>query len=213
MSSFFNHTPDQQISISDGVNTLPFVSLSLFQTWEPSYSLPSPFITHYYNPTSEINSYSDGSNQTNGPIPWTQGDVYIANAATYLANYNTPTLSAAKQTRIGLLIGYAQTIQLGGINLFASTFPSSSVSPDALLSYELAGVTPTGFYVKDIYDNEPLFSLAQLQQLNDGIVQLYLLCSQNVDAILEAINSCTTIEQVLAIDYTAGFPASPYTPT
>lgn len=87
----FRHHPDGRIHI--GNESIP---LGMFLLDEPGYSLPAGMIAREYVPGVRHTLY-DGISQHAGPLPWAEGDAYIANVATYVARVSGPlTLVDAK---------------------------------------------------------------------------------------------------------------------
>lgn len=80
MARFFHH-PDGIITIADF--SYP---LSQFLIDEPAYSLPPGMIGRDYV-QGEYHRLTNGRSQFGGPMPWDDGDRYIANAETYRAAY------------------------------------------------------------------------------------------------------------------------------
>lgn len=77
----FRHHPDGHITI--GALTYDLVE---FLIDEPAYVLPAGMIMREYVPGSHHRLF-DGVSQFPGPMPWTQGDAYIAKEAVYTASH------------------------------------------------------------------------------------------------------------------------------
>ncbi|MCL5099115.1 MAG: hypothetical protein M1608_16580 [Candidatus Omnitrophica bacterium] len=75
----FSHHPDGYIKIGSFT-----CSLREFLIDEPAYSLPSGMIGRRYIPDKEHLLY-DGTTEYAQPIPWAEGDAYLAKEAVYLA--------------------------------------------------------------------------------------------------------------------------------
>lgn len=213
MASYFYHTPDDEIEISDNVDTLR-ISLAEFQSYEPAYTLAARYRARYYEPLVKHLLYTSDS-QYDGGLPWTDGDGYIANLGDYINEHANPikTLEEAKAEKIEALGSYSNTVKFGHVLLLSTEFFSSGVSPTALLSYQLAGSTPMGFYVKDVNDVHTSMTLAQFQSLNDAIVKLHNLCDVNYDTLAAEIEALTTVEDVEAFDIMTGWPVVPFDPS
>lgn len=78
----FLHHPDGRIHIGGAV--LP---LAEFLIDEPGYALPAGATGRSYDPAAGHHILSDGANQWGGPVPWAEGDGYLANGAAYAANF------------------------------------------------------------------------------------------------------------------------------
>ena len=91
----FKHHPDGHIKI--GNFEYP---LSEFMLDEPAYTLPSGAIGRRYTPGS-AHILFDSSNQWGGPLPWPEGDTYLAKEVAYKAAYAVrhppPTLLTSQQ--------------------------------------------------------------------------------------------------------------------
>lgn len=77
----FRHHPDGHIHINGFV--LP---LSEFLLEEPNYALPEGATGREYDPVSGTHFLFDGRNQWEGPVPWTEGDNYLALENMYRTN-------------------------------------------------------------------------------------------------------------------------------
>lgn len=212
MSQFFHH-PDGWITINNGVDSL-MIRLSEFQIYEPGYVLAAPYTWQIYTPGVSHELHT-ATNQVGGEFPWTVGDGYIANLDDYIDEHNNPTLTLqeAKNEKILAVQDLSATFKMGGINLFTTTMPSSpQIDANALASYTLATSTPMGYYLKDEDGVHVPLTLAQLNDLNDAIVELYLLCAINVDDLTDNINALATVEDVEDFDINIGWPTVPYTP-
>jgi hypothetical protein len=214
MTSQFFHHPDGIITIDDGAQNVS-MPLATFVSLEPAYVLAPPYTWQYYVPavTHELHTATDQFNQ---PLPWADGDTYISKVAIYKDVVDNPvlTLPEAKAERQFEVRNMAAAVSAGGLTLFTTTMPSgiSAINPAELLSYELAGATPVGYYKKDTAGAHVLLTLAQLQEYNDGEVELALLAEQNADAHIEAIELLTTVLDVENYDISTGWPTVPYTP-
>ena len=78
----FRHHPDGYIQIG---NLL--YPLAEFMLDEPNYSIPAGMIGRRYVP-GDHHFLFDGTSQYGGDFPWQDGDQYLANEASYTANYN-----------------------------------------------------------------------------------------------------------------------------
>lgn len=213
MPSKFNHHPDGFITISDGVDTLQ-ITLAEFLTYEPAYTLPSPYVGRQYIPAVKHVYYKADGSAVGASLPYTAGDGYIADLATYINEHDNPTktLSEAKADKILALNSLAQTKKQGGINLFSTVMPTFGLNAQAIISYQLATATPVGFYLRDVNDVNVPLTLAQLLTYNDGIVELHQLCDVNRDDLEDDINALASVGAVDAFDITTGWPTIPYTP-
>lgn len=208
--SFFQHHPDGYIIIDNGVLNLR-ISLTEFQTYEPAYTLAAPYTSRYYVPTVK-HVLSDGFHQRDGGVPWTDGDTYIATLADYINEHENPTLTLqqAKDQKIIELATYANSKRLGGVLYLATEFTSIPLDATAIISYQVAGSTPVGYYLQDVDAVNVLLTLAQLLALNDLIVKLHLLCRVNQDDLTVDINALVSVGAVDAFDITTGWPTVPY---
>lgn len=80
----FRHHPDGWLQI--GGLVLP---LDEFLIEEPGYALPAGMIGRIYDPAAGRHALTDGANQSGGPVPWPEGDGYLANEEAYRTNYET----------------------------------------------------------------------------------------------------------------------------
>lgn len=210
MSQFLHH--DGLIMITDGVDTLT-ISLAEWLTMEPAYTLSAPYVTRRYIPGVSHLLYDANNNQFPGVMPYTDGDTYIANLSTYITSHETPTtLEEAKTLRKTEVDQVALEKKLGHVLLFSTGMLSHGVNSQQLISYNELGNVPVGFYIRDINNANVTLTLAQLNQLNNGIVQLHNLCDVNADALKDAIDALLTIPDVMAFNVDTGWPTVPYTP-
>ena len=209
--SYFLHANDT-VTISNGSDTLQ-MTLDEFVGYEPGYVLDMPYISRYYIPTVKDELHTENA-QFGGPVPWTEGDGYIASLMTYINQHNNPprTLSAAKISKYASIDSMSQFTKGGNVLLFSTTMPSLPLDSNALISYQNLGNTPMGFYLLDISNAQVTLSLTQLNTYNNGIAQLYLLCNQNADALKSAVSALSSVGAVDAYDITTGWPTIPYTP-
>jgi hypothetical protein len=210
----FRHTPDDIIY----VNSLA-MPLAFFVTQEAAYALPSGYISREYVQSSH-NTLSDGSTSIADTMPYTAGDTYIANVATYTANYAaylipTLSLSQAKTKKIGEMLFYSQSVKkIGGV-VVTHTYPSDMETLDELtnehLTYTRAGALPVSYTVRDTSNvAQTVASLNDLAAIIDKIVALHYACYVNENAHITAINALGTVGAVTAYDYTTGWPTIPY---
>lgn len=99
----FQHHPDGVIRI--GALVYP---LAEFLIDEPTYALPQGAIGRIYEP-GDRNWITDGESQIGGPMPWPEGDAYLANEAKYTAAYALrlnppPTLTEAQAAKLAELV-------------------------------------------------------------------------------------------------------------
>jgi hypothetical protein len=87
--SSFRHHPDGLIYISDGQSEPLAMPLDEFLIDEPEYQLPEGYIGCEYIPGKRWNNHTHNHAvpQIEGDVVWEEGDRYIANLATYRANY------------------------------------------------------------------------------------------------------------------------------
>jgi hypothetical protein len=77
----FVHHPDGFIAIGEF-----HYPLAEFLIDEPNYALPERMIGRFYEPDKQ-HWLTDGSMQHAGPLPWPEGDGYLANEAVYRAAF------------------------------------------------------------------------------------------------------------------------------
>jgi len=203
----FRHTPDNDIFINN--TSFP---LSFFLTMESAYVLPTGTITQYYEQTVKRTA-SNGTTEFNYTIPWTVGDSYITNEATYAAAYldylNTPaSLAEAKLQKISEMELYSLGIKSGHVIVSMNEFFSDGAFLLKLvhedLSFTRVGL-PVGYYVNDKdYVQISIALLSDLEAIIDRIVELHYLTDINIDVHRAAINALTTIPDVQAYDYITG---------
>jgi hypothetical protein len=217
--SFFQHLSENSVVVSNGSVslTLPLVT---FLQFEPLYVLPTfipALIGQYYQPGVK-HTYTNVLEETfDAVFPWTDGDYYISKTTQYIDQYATLNASYTLQTAINIrnlaVLSYSRSIKLGGINFKSTVFPSVNLDANEVLSFENQATVPTGFYVLDIYGNEVAFTLNDLQDLNNYISTLHLLCNVNAHNLSIAIDALTTIQDVENFDISTGWPTTPYTPS
>lgn len=212
--AFFQHNPEDIINIDNGVGQSISISLSDFERYEPAYALPAGYTARYYI-QGKLNALFDvNGNQFGEPLPYVNGNTYISKVTYYLANpLPPPTLDQAKADKIAAVYTIAGTTKAGQINYSTYRFDSSSVySPNAIISYQALGATPSDFTFFDLISEEDVpISLSDLMATNNTIVQLYYACDKNANNLIETINSFTTITDVLNFDINTGWPTVPYT--
>ena len=215
MTSYFFHSADSRIFIADGSNIVE-TTLDIFQVIEPAYTLPisPPDLTAQYYEPGRLHSLYAGQTQYAGAFPWTDGDYYISQVSVYLDKLKNPTqdLAIEKNLRLNELGTLYRSKMSGNLNLFSTVMPSNISLTADVVSYTQLTETPLGYYQRDIDAINVALTLSNLQTYQNGIVQLGFILRQNYDSISDAINACTTIEDVDAIDLTAGWPTLPYTP-
>lgn len=208
----FLHNRSEYIVIDDGILSVT-MKLSDFNYFEPSYSLESPYTWQYYIQGIRRTKNTDHS-EISLPIPWTEGDAYISNVSFYLANLPIPpqTLEEAKSRRTSELYSFFQQINSGNINYTAMTtiFSPYLYNSNALITYKDRGFVPIGFNIADADGDFVVMTLAQLLELDSGIVDFHYLNSQNFSSHAAVIDTLTTIEDVMAYDITTGWPVIPY---
>jgi len=218
----FIHNPDDYIIIDDLI-----VPLSWFLTQEPAYSLPGtpPNLIAREYVQGSYHILRDDISQFAGEYPWTDGDTYITNKATYAADYETyinppPTLSQAKEIRINEMLGYSNSIKLGKVvyntGITDYTFESDSRHYDRLHAqwhnFVEDGDVPGGFYVRDEDGTEHSFTLVQLTELINKTQDLYHEVYLTIDDHIDAINALATVPAVETYDFTTGWITVPYDP-
>jgi hypothetical protein len=183
---------------------------------EPAYALPisPPDLTAQYYEPGRLYSLYAGQTQYAGALPWTTGDYYISQVSVYIEKLKNPTqdLAIEKSLRLNELATLYRGKIAGNLNLFSTVMPSNISLVDDVVCYTQLTATPLGYYRRDIDAAEVSLTLSDLQSYHNGIVQLNFVLRQNHDALIDAINACTTIEDVDAVDLTAGWPTLPYTP-
>lgn len=216
----FYHHPDGRIKIrnTNSDNGELDVSLSEFLTFEPGYALPAGFTAQEYIPTVKYTRYK-GSTQYGAPIPNATLDGYIANLASYINQHNNPprTVEQAQAAKIVELNEVNAAKKAGHILLFGKEFFSSMLNANQIIQYQIALMTPVGFYINTVTGEQYATTLAHLLTLNAGIVELYLLCDQNYDALAIAIGELETVEEVDDFDIITNedfpWPTVPFTPS
>jgi hypothetical protein len=212
----FRHTADNIIFI----NSLS-MPLAFFVTQEPAYTLPVGYITREYVQGSH-NILSTGNNATGDVVPWTNGDTYISNEATYSANYTAylasqalpQTLSDAKIYQIGLMEIYKDNLLDNGFIYSGTTFPTDATNAaswqDAENYFNKVGDFLPGYYIYDILLNHVSVTITDLLMIINFFYELtwQIRITENIHT--EAINALGTIPAVLAYDYTTGWVTTPY---
>lgn len=90
MANTFFHQPNGTILIVDFTLTLA----EFLEHVDPSYALPSPHTVREYRPDSGIHRLTNGFSFEAGPLPWTEGDAYIADVATIQATVEAARAAA-----------------------------------------------------------------------------------------------------------------------
>jgi len=212
--SKFIHTPDDTIIIDDFSCTLAF-----FLIQEPAYALPSGKTSQYYE-QSVKHFVSDGINGGLLSLPYTAGDGYISNKATYVTALEDyiyyPDLTTAKETKISEAVAYANQYYNGNVVFSGNTyFSQDGVSSDAhqyYVRYSRSGTIPLDFYLRDITGSEHVLTLADLSDIADLIDDLHRATDENIHDHIDAINALTTIQDVKDYVFTTGWPTIPYSP-
>jgi hypothetical protein len=214
------HTIGEYWTLIGSMSAFP---LAWFQTEESAYSLPinPPNLTWQWYKPGEFHNLYDGVNEYKLSIPWTAGNLYIANKTTYDVAYaaylNTPpTLDAAKETASIQLLNYFFTKRNGGVIYSANTYPSdqeSYVQLESEFDYSTyLTAVPSGYYVKDINGIHRSLVLSDLQALVPLIEELHYECRLVYDTHYEAIQALTTIYDVQHYNFTTGWPTVPFSP-
>jgi len=217
----FRHNPDDFIIINETL----ILPLDFFLTQEPTYVLPSGAITQQYIQGS-FRKWQDETNETSLSIPWTEGDNYIANIATYSAAYSAylaaaalpQTLAAAKTYQKNLLNDYANTILNGNVVYDEKEYPislSERLRREAYYfarigQFEWGSVLGIDHYVLDKNNTHVDLDLYQVAAVLNLMDKVRTMTNQNIDTHSEAIDALTTINAVLAYDYTTGWLCMPY---
>ena len=215
---YFIHTADSLINV-DGL----VVPLAWFITQEAAYTLPSGYVSREYHQSAQHVLYST-TGQADGGSPWTDGDAYIANKATYQAAYTAylaaqalpQTLADAKTYQINLMRAYALTIQDNGVTVGGITYKSSAIYYDRWKNEHDYAVRNsallTSYYLTDISGNQVLMpSVAVLTGIIDNVDKFNWNMQQVIDFHEIGINAInTTIADVLAYDYTTHWATTPY---
>jgi hypothetical protein len=211
--SFFLHTPDDKIIIDDGVLDPQVWPLAFFVTQEALYALASPYTSQYYEPTVK-HVLTTGTTSYNNSIPWLTGDGYISNLATYQAAYldyrYPPTLAKAKSAHKIAVEVYATTYFVGGVTYGGTNYQSIQRPINELHQYGRYGELPATHYVLDEDDNQVAVTFQQLLSICNLIEELWFEVNKNIDAHKAAIDALGSIANVLAYDYTTGWPTIPY---
>lgn len=207
----FRHHPDGWIFINDFM--LP---VGEFRLDEPNYTLPPGMIGRTYEPGVR-HVLTDGRTQYGGPMPWAEGDRYIANEATYRANYEArrqaeapepppePTLEDAKAARRAILEREYETAIVSGFTSSALGSPhrykSDPISQTWLVGAVAAGESrnfecvelETGIRAIRLHTPEQL-----LQVLRDGaaLAESYKVTFETLAAQIEAATTFEELEQV-----------------
>src|SRR4051812_23151945 len=117
--------------------------------------------------------------------------------------FSQDPLEQAKQIKIQQVYAISAVKQTGGIEYTAmssTVFNSNGYSANAIISYQIAGMTPIGFTVPDIDGNFVVVSLEQLLALNTGVVDLQYLAQLNAIILINSIELLTTAEEVEEFD-------------
>jgi hypothetical protein len=212
MAATFLHNREW-VNIDDGILKVQ-MKLSDFNYFEPDYSLEPPYLWQYYIQGSSRTKHTSNT-EYNFPIPWADGDTYISKVAFYLANLPIPpqTLEEAKQRRTTQLYSLWSEKNSGNIKytgMSDTIFPSIPHSANALITYKDRGIVPIGFTKPDKDGNHVVMTLAQLLELNAGIVDLFYLNELNLNIHAETIQTLTTIPDVMAYNITTGWPTLPF---
>jgi len=213
----FRHNPSNYIILDENV-TIP---LSFFVTLEPAYALPSGAITQEYIQGVRRKS-STGSSETSYPIPWTAGDGYISNKATYAAAYAAflnpaPTLSQAKISKQAEVDSYnVLTIRQGDILYSDIEYRSDETFYNKIVGefnrfYRLSAV-PANYYVMDITLAHHGLNLSELGGLADGVGDMLLFGDQNADFHKAAIEALSTVNDVQNYGFYTGWTPIPFNP-
>jgi hypothetical protein len=218
---YFRQSKDSTIHISNGTKTLD-TTLDVFLQLEPSYI----FIDGAVNPALdyEWRQYEPGvynrlytsENAYDAPMPWENGDAYIAEIQNYLAIIDNPTqdLQIAKNIKIDSLNELRSSkLNTGGITLFSTTMPSNKGFSADVESYTRAGATPADYYQRDINEAEVALTLVQLQTYQDATVKMKLEHRKVYDDHYDAIQALEDIPSVEAYNITTGWPTLPFDPT
>ena len=211
----FRHHPDNHIIIDD-----VFFPLAFFELQEPTYELPVPYISRDYVQSPASHILSDGQTQVDGGLPYTDGDTYISNKATYEAAYEeylnpTPTLPEAKIIKITETAAYSHNKKLEKVIYNSDTYFSDDSFFQKInheyQKFDRDGSVPGGYYVKDEDAIQVSFNLSQLEDLVDHLIDFYYEVDKVFDTHEAAINALTTVEDVEAYNYETGWPTTPYT--
>ena len=212
--SKFIHIPDDIIIIDDFS-----CSLAFFLIQEPAYVLPGGKTSQYYEQSIK-HFVSDGINGELLSLPYTNGDTYISNKATYVTALEDsiyyPDLATAKETKILSLKEYAVQYYNGSIVFSGDTYYSkgggSSDAHQYYSRYTRSGTIPLDFYLRDINGSEHVLTLANISDIADLIDDLHRATDENLHDHMDAINALTTIQDVKDYDFTTGWPTIPYSP-
>lgn len=214
----FIHAKDDNITIIDDLGNSSVYPLSWWITQEPTYELPDGASAQHYR-QSEEHAYVDADGGAIFlEIPWADGDTYIANKATYDAAWlpASMNLAQAKIYQISLMQQYAEAIRADGVTYSGITYKSAASYYNRWKNehdYALRNsALLTSHYLKDISGNEIVMpSVAALTGIIDDTDEFYWLIQQQIDNHEDAINAIdTTVADVLAYDYTTGWPITPY---
>lgn len=213
MTSQFYHHPDGFITIKDSSQSL-MITLTEFLTYEPAYTLPAGFIARNYVPLVQHHLYKENGDQYGGPMPYTAGDTYISNLTSYINQHNNPPVSLpqAKADKKFAVDQLSNAKKAGYVSLFSTIMPSFNLDANQIISYNYLSAVPVGFYLRDTSNVNIPLTLLQLNEYNNGIVQLHNLCDVNADSLKDAIDVLTTVMDVQSFDITTGWPTIPYTP-
>lgn len=213
----FIHSNDQIIIIDDSGNQSIYDATWWIANEEVTYALPSTATLQYYR-FGEIHAWHTPTGVEQGTLPWAAGDTYISKKATYDADYFIYTLGTvanAKTHQIGLVGAYYSTVVDDGLTYGGITYQSSSRYYDrwknehdyALRTSALLG----SYYLNDISGNEVVMpDVATLTNIINDMDEFYWELRQVRDNHKDAINALGTIEDVLAYDYTTGWPITPF---
>jgi len=215
----FRHTADDYIVINETL----IMPLSFFVTQEPAYALASPYTWRDYEQTVK-HFFGTSTTQTGSAIPYTDGDTYIANIATYTAAYATflatpTTLTAAKDQQKAAVRSYAATLLMGNVvydGVEYSVLLSGRLHNEAYYfsrigQFETGETLGIDHYVLDNNSNKVDLTLAEVAELINLMDKLTMLVNQVIDTHCLAIDALGTIAAVLAYDYTTSWPTMPYT--
>lgn len=215
----FRHTPDDYIVFDTDV-----IPLAFFLTLEPAYALPvapAGIINIEYSQSLSLYVGFASGTQYALAYPDTTIDGYITNKAAYVAAYaaylNPPlTLSQQKVKLISEMVRYSKDIKGGYVTIGVNTYFSDIEFTRKILyefeAYTRLGSLPGGYYINDINyaPVTPATGLVDLAALVDKIVELHYLVDLNADVHRAAINALTVIPDVLAYDYSGGWPTVPH---
>jgi len=215
----FRHAGDI-ITITDDNYNQSSYDATWWKAEEPGYVEPADLVELIYIQGS-VYRYFTTTSQVDDSLPWTDGDTYISNKATYDIDYAAAfppnyTLQQLKDMKKAEVDAYSTDIKLGKIVYSTETYESAFEVFGRIFrefeKYNRDGSVPVGYYVTDDSDTQISLNLVGLKALVDLFVDLYAACDVKADTHKVAIQALATEGEVESYDYTTGWPTVPYNP-